>query len=112
VVLALAALRAAGIFAGAWLGSRWGGAEELVRRHAWMGLVSQAGVALGLATLLAERFPAVGIGAQAVIVGIIAVNETLGPILFRQALVRAGEVEEEAQGRVGVAGLDPGKAPG
>jgi Kef-type K+ transport system membrane component KefB len=111
VVLALAALRAAGVFAGARLGSRWGGAEEPVRRYAWMGLVSQAGVALGLATLIAERFPAVGIGAQAVIVGIIAVNETVGPILFRQALVRAGEVEEEAPGRAGAAGLDPGKAP-
>ncbi len=116
VVLALAALRAAGIFAGARLGSVWGGAEEPVRRYAWMGLVSQAGVALGLATLIAERFPAVGLGAQAVIVGIIAVNETVGPILFRQGLVRAGEAESEegdapaAPG--GEASLDPRGAPG
>ena len=94
VVLALALLRAGGVYAGARLGSEWGGAEPAVRRWAWMGLVSQAGVALGLATLIAERFPAVGVGAQAAIVGIIAVNETVGPILFRQALVRAGEVRE------------------
>ncbi len=94
VVLVLAGLRGAGIFAGARLGCGWGGAEAPVRRYAWMGLVSQAGVALGLATLIAERFPAVGIGAQAVIVGVIALNETVGPILFRQALVRAGEAEE------------------
>jgi Kef-type K+ transport system membrane component KefB len=94
VVLALALLRAGGIYAGARLGSGWGGAEPAVRRWAWKGLVSQAGVALGLATLVAERFPAVGVGAQAVIVGVIAVNETVGPILFRQALVRAGEVRE------------------
>jgi Kef-type K+ transport system membrane component KefB len=114
VVLVLAALRALGIFAGARLGSIWGGAELQVRRYAWMGLISQAGVALGLATLIAERFPAVGIAAQAVIVGVIALNETVGPILFRQALVRAGEVErEDAPVGVGGAGasLDPREAP-
>jgi Kef-type K+ transport system membrane component KefB len=115
VVLALAGLRAAGIFAGARLGSMWGEAEPQVRRYAWMGLISQAGVALGLATLIAERFPAVGVGAHAVIVGVIALNETVGPILFRQALLRAGEVEAEegepaASGAVRP-GLDPREAP-
>ena len=94
VVLGLAALRAAGIYAGARLGSRVDGAEEPVRRYTWMGLVSQAGVALGLATMVAERFPGVGAGIQVVVVGVIVLNETAGPVLFREALRRAGEIEE------------------
>ncbi|MGH7586298.1 MAG: cation:proton antiporter [Gemmatimonadales bacterium] len=94
VIVGLALLRAGGIWAGAALGSRVGGAEEPVRRYAWMGLVSQAGVALGLATLVAQRFPGVGASIQAVVVGVIALNEMAGPVLFRQALQRAGEIEE------------------
>jgi len=95
VILVLAAVRLVGIAIGAGLGAQWAGAEESVRRYGWMGLVSQAGVALGLATLVADRFPDIGLAMQSTVVGIIAVNETLGPILFRRALSRAGEMEPQ-----------------
>jgi hypothetical protein len=63
-----------------------------VVRYGWTGLVSQAGVALGLATIVADRLPVVGLAMQAVTIGVIAFNESVGPILFRQGLLRAGEV--------------------
>jgi Kef-type K+ transport system membrane component KefB len=92
-VLGLALVRAAAIRFGAGAGARLSGAEPVVARYAWMGLVSQAGVALGLASVVAARLGERGIAMQAVVVGIIAVNETIGPILFKRALVASGEAE-------------------
>ena len=59
---------------------------------AWMGLVSQAGVTLGLAILINAEFPDWGGKLYALIVSMITLHETIGPILFRAALTRAGEV--------------------
>jgi Kef-type K+ transport system membrane component KefB len=91
VVLGFAAIRAFGIWFGASRGARFAGADPAVARYAWMGLVSQAGVALGLSAVVAARLGERGLAIQAVIVGIIAVNETVGPILFKRALVQSGE---------------------
>jgi hypothetical protein len=57
----------------------------------WMGLVSQAGVAIGLVTVAAEVYPAVGGDMRTILLSVIAVNETIGAVLFRRALVRSGE---------------------
>jgi len=92
VVLALALIRGAAILGGSRAGARVGGAEPVVAREIWTGLVSQAGVALGLATIIAERLPSLGRAMQVLIVGIIAINESVGPVLFRRGLARAGEI--------------------
>jgi len=92
VVLVLALVRGAAILGASRAGARLGGAEPVVVREVWTGLVSQAGVALGLATIIAERLPELGRAMQVLIVGIIAVNESVGPVLFRRGLSRAGEI--------------------
>ncbi len=92
VVLAVALVRVGLIYAGSTAGARWGRAEPVVARYAWTGLVSQAGVALGLATIVADRLPRLGLAMHTVIVGIIAFNESVGPVLFRTGLDRAGEI--------------------
>jgi Kef-type K+ transport system membrane component KefB len=92
VILLLAVVRGAAILGGSRAGARIGGAEPVVAREVWTGLVSQAGVALGLATIIAERLPGLGRAMQVLIVGIIAVNESVGPVLFRRGLSRAGEI--------------------
>ncbi len=51
-------LRASGKLGGAWLGSHVGGAELQVRKYLGLGLLSQAGVAIGLALSIADRFDA------------------------------------------------------
>lgn len=58
----------------------------------WMGLVSQAGVTLGLVILVASEFPSWGIRLQSLMVAMIAIHELIGPVLFRAALARAGEI--------------------
>jgi Kef-type K+ transport system membrane component KefB len=92
LVLVIALLRMGAIALGATAGGRIGGADPLVARYAWTGLVSQAGVALGLATIVADRLPMIGLAMQTLIVGVIAFNESVGPVLFRRGLDRAGEI--------------------
>lgn len=92
LVLGIALLRMGAIAVGARTGGRLAGAEPQVTQFAWTGLVSQAGVALGLATIVADRLPVVGVAMQTLIVGVIAFNESVGPVLFRRGLERAGEI--------------------
>jgi Kef-type K+ transport system membrane component KefB len=92
IVLLIALVRIVAIRGSTTLAGRLAGAEPSVVQYGWTGLVSQAGVALGLATIVADRLPGVGLAMQAVTVGVIAFNETMGPILFRYGLERAGEI--------------------
>jgi hypothetical protein len=92
LVLGLVLLRMGAIYGGGRLGGGWGGAEESVTRYAWTGLVPQAGVALGLATVVADRLPGIGLAMQTLTVGVIALNQAVGPVLFRRGLERAGEI--------------------
>ncbi len=92
VVLGLVAVRMVALYASGRLGGRWVQAEEPVRRYVWTGLVPQAGVALGLATIVADRLPTVGVAMQTLTVGVIALNQTIGPVLFRRGLERAREL--------------------
>ncbi len=65
--------------------------DPIVRRYAWLGCVAQAGVTLGLANIVRERFPDWGGPVTAAIIAMIAVNQLVGPPLFRFSLVRAKE---------------------
>ncbi|MGH7445110.1 MAG: hypothetical protein ACREKM_09550, partial [Longimicrobiales bacterium] len=96
VALGVVVVRAAGLFYGTRLGARWAGAEENVRRYTWMGLVSQAGVALGLATVASRALGDMGSQIQTMFLAMIAIHEIIGPILFRTALARAGELKDPA----------------
>ena len=84
-VLLLVALRALGLR----LGTRFAGGG-----HAWLGFVSQAGVALSLAAAARRAFPEWGVSLEALVVVMIGVHEIVGPICFRRALRLTGEVTE------------------
>ena len=90
-VVPIAIIRAAAIWGGVQIGSYWARAEEPVRKYAWMGLISQAGVAIGLSTIVAEAYPEQGVALATLLLALIAINETVGPILFRRALVLSAE---------------------
>ena len=92
LVIPIVLVRIAAIRWGTLLGARWAGAPPREGRLVWMGLVSQAGVAIGLATVVGQVYPNRGGQIQTLFLAVIAINETLGPILFRQALVKSGEV--------------------
>jgi Kef-type K+ transport system membrane component KefB len=91
VALAISAVRLASIRAGIAAGIRLSGLGQGAE-PVWMGLVSQAGVTLGLGILIAREFPDWGGRVQALVVALIALHELIGPILFRAALARSGEI--------------------
>ena len=93
LVLPLVLVRAGSINAGMRLGARWAGVTGAEARLSWMGLVSQAGVAIGLASIVADSFPHLGPPLRTLMLGLVAVNETVGPLLFRRALAAGGELQ-------------------
>jgi Kef-type K+ transport system membrane component KefB len=94
VALLLAGTRSIITIGGARLSSRLANDPPAIRRWGWSGLVSQAGLALGLSVLVAREFPNLGSGFRALAIATVAVNEMIGPILFKLALDRTGETSK------------------
>jgi Kef-type K+ transport system membrane component KefB len=97
--VAYVTLRSFGKFTGAWLGGTLGGAEPAVRNNLGLGLLSQAGVAIGLALASSNRFCAYGQEGEALgntIISVITattfVVQIVGPICVKLAISRAGEI--------------------
>lgn len=91
LVLALGVVRAGAI----WLAVRRGATalEAPVRRYAWIGLISQAGVTLALAQLVAGRFPGWGSGLATCVIALVTVHELIAPPALVWALRKVGEVK-------------------
>jgi Kef-type K+ transport system membrane component KefB len=83
--------RTGALWLGTRLGVRWAGAPPDTRR-VWLGLVPQAGVAIGLAAAIAEAYPVRGGSMRTLFLAVVAINQVIGPILFRFALNRSGEI--------------------
>jgi Kef-type K+ transport system membrane component KefB len=92
LAVGISLLRVIGVWLGTRLGLRRAGLTEQPMPMIWMALVSQAGVTLGLTIIVATEFPDWGGRVQTLMVALIAIHELVGPILFRSALMRAGEV--------------------
>jgi len=81
------------IYFGVKLGCYLAGYKEQWAKYIWFGLVPQAGVSLVLVTLIAQSFTDfVWLDSVvALLIGVIVLDELLGPIGFRHALVKSGE---------------------
>ncbi len=106
--------RSSGLLLGARLGARIAGAEDKIRKYLGMGILSQAGLAIGLSLMLKHEFQGIGrqvsvTGGQIVTAGdqigslvLTTVTATcvffeiIGPILTKIALTRAGEIGQES----------------
>jgi len=94
LVLAVVVLRLAAIRLGVAVGLGISGIDPEPARHVWTGLVSQAGITLGFAAVAANEFGAWAMQVQVLLVGAIAVNELIGPVVFRRGLSNAGDLDE------------------
>jgi Kef-type K+ transport system membrane component KefB len=91
VALLLAGARALATWGAGALTGRLAGDPPALRRWGFAGLISQAGLALGIATKVSGQFPTFGAGFASLAVAVVALNEVAGPILFKLAIVKAGE---------------------
>ncbi|MGB8329505.1 MAG: cation:proton antiporter [Polyangiales bacterium] len=91
VAAMLVVLRAFGFRVGGAIATRQARSPIEVRRWAWTGLLPQAGLALALALVVQRSFGDAGRGASALLLGVIALNELIMPVVLRNALVKSGE---------------------
>jgi Kef-type K+ transport system membrane component KefB len=70
--------------------------DPQVRKWAFAPLISQAGLALGMAALVEKQFPGFGTEFKALGIAAVAVNEMVGPVLFKIAIDSSGEARPPA----------------
>jgi Kef-type K+ transport system membrane component KefB len=90
-LIAYLVLRVLGRVLGGWVGGRLADIDPLPRRWLGIGLVPQAGVALGMALLASQRVPSLAEIIIPVVVASTVIFEIAGPVLTRLALHRVGE---------------------
>lgn len=86
-------LRALGRLAGGWLGGRMAAMAAVERRWIGAALMPQAGIAIGMALVAAESFPAFADVVIAVAIGSTVIFELAGPILTGIAMERTEAAE-------------------
>lgn len=82
------------IFVGSYAGGTLAGEPDRFKRVAWMGLITQAGIALGLAREVSVEFPSLGDSFATLIISVVVLNEIFGPLFLKTALRRVGEAHE------------------
>jgi len=104
--------RSMGLIGGARIGAQFGNVEEKIKKYVGLGILSQAGVAIGLALIVKQEFAGVGKVVEVVngvavhtgdIIGVQGITtitatciffEIIGPICTKIALTKAGEIEK------------------
>ena len=85
-------LRCIGKWGGTMLGAVCVKADSNIKKYLGLTLLPQAGVAIGMASLVAARFPTLGTQVNTIVLAGVLVFELIGPIITKIALTRAGEI--------------------
>lgn len=91
-------VRVGAIFVGSYFGGTIAGEPKMFKRLAWAGLITQAGIALGLAREISANFPVtLGDEFATMVISVVVLNEIFGPVLLKFALRRVGEARERGE---------------
>ena len=85
-------LRSLGKWGGTMLGALCVRADANIRKYLGLTLLPQAGVAIGMASLVSARFPTLGAQVNTIVLAGVLVFELVGPIITKLALTKAGEI--------------------
>ncbi|GAB5490957.1 MAG: cation:proton antiporter [Phototrophicaceae bacterium] len=104
-------VRMLAIIIGTYVGGTIAGEDEKFRKWAGLGLITQAGIALGLARETAVEFPdTLGGDFATLIIAVVVLNEVFGPLLLKFALRKVGEArtpDGERNRQLLVLGVEP-----
>ena len=89
-------VRCAGKYLGAWGSSTLMGCEPMVKKHLGITLFPQAGVALGMVVTAQALGAGMGDMIRNIVLFSVLVYELIGPMLTKQSLMAAGEIETKA----------------
>jgi Kef-type K+ transport system membrane component KefB len=96
LAILIVTMRLVTTYLGTYVGGRLTGASREIKQYGWMGFVGQAGLTLGLAVITRKSLPGpVGLGISTLIISSIAINQIIGPVLFRSAVVKVGEANQK-----------------
>ncbi len=93
-------IRLLSMMIGAYTGATLAKDPKEFRVYGWMPYVTQAGVALGLSTIIANAFPGWGNEFSTIVIAVIVLNQIIGPPLFKYAIQKVGESHEKAEDHV------------
>lgn len=91
LAVGLCVIRAAATILAHRLACRSAKEQGPVRSYGASGLISQAGLTLGIAIVVERQFPSFGAGLRSLAIATVAINEIAGPVLFKLALDRSHE---------------------
>jgi Kef-type K+ transport system membrane component KefB len=82
---------------GSYLGGTLGGDPPKYYKYGWMPYVTQAGVGLGLVTVVGNAFPDWGLQFATILIAVIVLNQLVGPPLFKWVLSYVGESHKRGE---------------
>jgi len=89
-------LRSLGLITGATLGGLLSRTDPIIRRWIGPALLPQAGVAIGMALIAAQRFPEFEGIILPLVLGSTIVFELIGPIITRSVLIKVGDAKKKS----------------
>ena len=106
------ALRFVGVVLGSYWGGRLGGSEPQHYERYWMVFLTQAGVTLGLAQRIAGQYPTTfGPSLATCVTAVVVLNQLIGPLLFKAAIIGVGEAHGSYSPGNGPLGVTPPTRP-
>ncbi len=84
--------RSLGKMIGASLSAKATGCNENVVKYLGLGLLPQAGVAIGLSMIVRQELPQIGVTLTTVVLGGVLFYEVFGPVLAKYAIQKSGEM--------------------
>ena len=100
IALILFAVRILSLVIGGFVGT-WAAKDDYkYAKISWMPYVTQAGVAIGLTTMVSETYPEWGHEFETIIIAIIVLNQIIGPPLFKWAIKYVGEAHQKQDYRL------------
>jgi len=101
LALVMVAMRLVAFYVGTWSACRFSSALRPHRHTMWTGFIAQAGVTIGIAAIIEQRF-SFGTEIKTIILATVAINQLVGPIALKLLLEKSGET----------GGMDRPRAPG
>lgn len=95
VAVCVVMVRIFGIFVSTYMAGSLSGDPAIHKNTAWMAYLTQAGVSIGLAQLVRNKYPEIGIYLTTVVLAVITINQVIGPITFKMVLGIVGEANKE-----------------
>ncbi len=97
LIVVFVIFRAMGKAGGTMLGAKISGADPLVRKYTFGGLLPQGGIVIGLALMMKQQAYAAGFAdiIIGVVVGATVVHELIGPLASKFVLRKAGEIKPQ-----------------